>query len=66
MKNSLKLRLLAITAGSVAVVGSASAAVDAAVTTAISGAGTDGATIGAAILVVLVGIIAFKYLRKAL
>lgn len=47
-------------------VGVASAAVDAGVTTAISNAGTDGATIGGAILGVLVAIVAFKYLRKAL
>lgn len=45
---------------------SAYAALDVGVTTAISGAGTDASTMGAAVLVVLVGIAAFKYLRKAL
>lgn len=44
----------------------ANAAVPADVTTAITGAGTDAATVGAAVLVVLVGIVAFKWLRKAL
>lgn len=41
------------------------AAVDAAVTTAISGAGTDAAVIGGAVLAVLIGIAAFKWLRRA-
>jgi hypothetical protein len=36
------------------------------VTTALTGAGTDAAVVGAAVLVVLVGIAAFKYIRKAL
>jgi len=44
----------------------AQAAVDAGVTTAISNAGADGATIGGAVLAVIVGIAAFKYLRRAL
>ena len=47
-------------------INSASAAVDAGVTTAIANAGTDGATIGGAVLAVIVGISAFKYLRRAL
>lgn len=42
------------------------AEVPAAVTTAITTAGTDAAVVGAAVLVVLVGIKAFKYLRRAL
>lgn len=42
------------------------AAVPADVTTAITGAGTDAAVVGAAVLVVLVGIAAFKWLRRAL
>lgn len=50
----------------VASVGSASAAVDAGVTTALGTAATDGATIGGAVLAVIVGIAAFKYLRRAL
>jgi len=40
------------------------AAIPADVTTAITAAGTDAGTMGAAILVVLIGIVAFKYLRK--
>lgn len=47
-------------------VGAAHAEVPAAVTTAITGAGTDAAVIGAAVLVVLVGIKAFKYMRRAM
>lgn len=41
------------------------AAVPAEVTAAITTAGTDAGTIGAAVLVVLIGIWAFKLLRKA-
>lgn len=44
----------------------ASAAVPEAVTSALTGAGTDAATIGGAVLVVLIGIAAFKYMRKAM
>ncbi len=51
---------------SAAGIGSASAAIDASVTTALTTAGTDAATIGAAVLVIIVGIYAFKLLRKAL
>ncbi len=53
---------------SLALVGAsaANAAIDAAVTTAITSAGTDAAVIGAAVLVVLVGIKAFKWVRRAL
>lgn len=43
----------------------AHAAVPAEVTAAITTAGTDAATIGAAVLVVLIGIWAFKLLRRA-
>lgn len=42
------------------------AAVPAAVTTAITDAGTDSATVAGAVLVVIVGIFAFKLLRRAL
>lgn len=45
---------------------SAHAAVPAAVNTAITDAGTDASTIGGAVLVVIVGIFAFKWLRKVL
>jgi hypothetical protein len=47
------------------VASSAHAEVPAAVLTAITTAGTDAATLGAAVLVVLVGIWAFKLLRRA-
>lgn len=66
MNKSLKLRLAAISAGALAMVGTASAAVDPSVTTAISNAGTDSVTVGAAVFVVIVGIFSIKLLRKAL
>jgi len=66
MKNHNYLKFVSGSALVVAGIGSASAAVDAAVTTAISGAGTDAASVGVAVLVVIVGIYAFKLLRKAL
>lgn len=44
----------------------AMAAVDASVTTALSEAKSDGGTVGAAVLVVIVAIAAFKYIRRAL
>jgi len=42
------------------------AAVPAGVTTAITDAGVDSATVGGLVLVVLVGIAAFKYMRRAM
>lgn len=42
------------------------AAVDAGVTTALSDAKADGATVGGAVLIVVVAIAAFKYIRRAL
>ena len=42
------------------------AEVPAAGKTAIEDAGTDAATIGALVLVVIIGIAAFKYMRRAL
>ena len=47
-------------------IGVSQAAVDAAVTTALTDAGTDSATIAVAVLVVLVGIAAIRYAKKAL
>lgn len=49
----------------VASVGSAMAAVDAAVNTALGDAKTDSATIGGLVLVVIIGIAALKYCRRA-
>jgi len=40
-------------------------ALDAGVTTALTTAAADGAIMGAAVLVVIVGIAAFKFLRRA-
>lgn len=44
----------------------AMAAVDSGVTTALSDAKADGATVGGAVLVVIVAIAAFKFIRRAL
>ncbi len=55
-----------IAAGFSVVAGSAFAAVPTEVTTAITEAGTDAAVIGGAVLVVIVGIVAFKYMRRAM
>lgn len=44
----------------------ARAAVPESVTTALDAAAADGITVGGMVLVVVVGIVAFKYLRKAL
>lgn len=44
----------------------AMAAVDPAVTTALSDAKADGIVVGGAVLVVIVAIAAFKYIRRAL
>ncbi len=64
--NKMKQKILTGLALTTASVGSAMAAVPVTVTTAISDAGADAATVGAAVLVVIVGIYAFKLLRKAL
>ena len=53
-------------AGSALATGSAFAAVPTEVTTALTDAGADAAVIGGAVLVVIVGISAFKYMRRAL
>ena len=52
--------------GSTVAAGSAFAAVPTEVTAAITEAGTDSAVIGGAVLVVLVAIAAFKYMRRAM
>ena len=64
--NNLQNKIAAASVTVVAGIGSASAAVDASVTGALTTAGTDAATIGAAVLVVIVAIFGFKMLRKAL
>lgn len=52
--------------GSAGFAGTAFAAVPEGVTSAIETAGTDAAVIGGAVLVVLIGIAAFKYMRRAM
>jgi len=49
-----------------AVAASAQAAVPAEATTAITTAGADATTVGVAVFVVIVGIAAFKFMRRAL
>lgn len=66
MNKLLKNRLAQIAGISAASVGVASAAVPATVTTALSDAAADSLTMGAAVLVVIVGIYALKLLRRAL
>lgn len=63
-----KIKLLAPVVGFAAVfAGSAHAALDTAgVTTALTDAGTAAGVVGAAVLVVIVGIKAFKYIRSAM
>lgn len=62
-----KTRLSVIAAGLFAVAGSASAAIETtSVTTALTEAGTAAGVVGAAVLVVLVGIKAYKYIRQAM
>jgi len=64
---STKNKIVAAAGTAIATVaGSASAALDVGVTTAIETAGTDVATIGAAVLLVLVAVAGFKYLKKPL
>lgn len=68
--NCSENRLFARVLGSTAALGllaqQAMAEVPAAGKTAIEDAGTDAATIGALVLVVIIGIAAFKYMRRAL
>jgi len=52
--------------GSLAAVSSANAAIAVGVTDAITAAGVDSNVVGSAVLVVLVGIASYKYIRKAL
>lgn len=69
MKQMTKLRRFGAAVGVVALTaaGSASAAIDTAgVTSAITDAGSAVATVGAAVLVVMVGIKVFKWVARAL
>lgn len=67
MKNRNSLLKFAAGVGSAAVAGVSQAAVDVtAITGAISDAGTAAATVGAAVLVMVVGIKVYKWIRGAM
>jgi len=59
-------KISGVLVGLPATISVALADVPAEVTTAITGAGVDSKTVAASVLVVIVGIFAFKLLRKAL
>lgn len=61
-----KKHILAGLAGLGGAIGAAFAEPPAAVNTAITGAGTDAAAVASAILVAVVGLLAFKYMRSQL
>lgn len=63
---NFKTKLAAAGTAVLGFVSSAHAALPASVSTSITDVGTDAATIGGLVLVVIVGIAGFKYLRKAL
>jgi hypothetical protein len=65
---NLKMPVVLSIAGAslVGFINTASAEVPAAVTSALTAAGADAVTVATAVLVVIVGIIAFKFIRKAL
>lgn len=66
MKRSLNLRLLALPAAAMAAGSKAIAAVPADVTTELSSIKTDALTVAGVVLVAIVAIYAFKFLRKGL
>lgn len=66
MFKSIKRNAAVVAVISSAAVTSVHAAVDPGVSTAITGAGADAAVVGGLVLVVLVGIMAFKWIRKAM
>lgn len=66
MKQSLKMRLALVPAFVAATTGSAFAAVPAEVTTALASIGTDALAVATVVLLAIVGIYAFKFLRKGL
>jgi Inovirus Coat protein B len=66
MKKSLQMRLAAIPAVVMATAGSAMAAVPADVTTALTDLKADALTVATAVLVAIVAIYAFKFIRKGL
>ena len=65
MFKTMKQKIAGVSAGALGLVGSASAAVPEEITTAISDAGTDTVTIASAVLVVMIGISVFLWMRRA-
>lgn len=66
MLQAIKRTTAAVAVISVGAVTNVYAALPAGVETAIESAGTDAALVGGLVLVVLVGIMAFKWIRKAM
>lgn len=66
MLQAIKRKAAVVALISVGAVTNVHAEVPAAVSTAINGAGADAAVVGGLVLVVLVGIMAFKWIRKAM
>lgn len=66
MFQKIKTAAAAVGVGALALAGTVHAAVPAAVTDAIEGAGADGVTVATAVLVAIVGIWAFKLIRRGL
>jgi len=66
MKKSLQLRLAAIPAVVMASAGSAMAAVPADVTTALGDLKTDALAVATAVLLAIVAVYAFKFIRRGL
>lgn len=66
MLKSLQTRLVLIPAAVMGAAGSAMAAVPADVTTAIADLKTDALTVATAVLVAIVAVYAFKFIRKGL
>lgn len=66
MKKSLQLRLAAIPAVVMASAGSAMAAVPADVTTALGDLKTDALSVATAVLLAIVAVYAFKFIRRGL
>jgi len=62
MKNLIK----GLGASSIALSGGAMAAVPVGVTTSLTDAATDSVTVAGLVLAVIVGVMAFKYMRRAL
>lgn len=66
MLQAIKRKAAVVAVISAGAVTNVYAEVPAAVSTAINGAGADAAVVGSLVLVVLVGIMAFKWIRKAM